>query len=360
MFKIRIFFIFLLLFAVNTFSQEKAAKINFDSTIFYFGEINEVDGNVNHTFIFTNTGNIPLNIYDVRSSCGCVSPKWTKEPVLPGETGSIEVVFNPARWPGPFNKSITVKSNAPEGYTVLRIKGNVIGKPLSVEDKYPYVSGNLRFETNHFAFSDIFHNHPKSLNYGVYNASDEKIKISFDDLPAHIFAISDPEILDSNEEGFIKIAYNPIIKNDWDFVMDKINILQNDKDVENNTFTLSANIIEDFSKMTSEDSLNAPSIFVKEKVHNFGNISKNVKTEFNFEIKNTGKSDLIIRKVHASCGCTIVEPEENIIKPGKTSFVKATFNTENLKGEQSKSITVISNDPINNKVVLKLKCNVQQ
>ena len=78
-------------------------------------------------FKFTNEGKTPLILNNVRSSCGCTVPSWTKEPVQPGSGGSIKVVYNTASI-GAFNKSVTVNSNAVNSTVLLQIKGNVVQK----------------------------------------------------------------------------------------------------------------------------------------------------------------------------------------------------------------------------------------
>lgn len=77
---------------------------------------------VTHEFKFTNSGKNPLVISKVDKSCGCTTPKWITEPVLPGKQGFVSATFNAAA-PGGFNKTVTVHSNA--GDKVLHIKGTV-------------------------------------------------------------------------------------------------------------------------------------------------------------------------------------------------------------------------------------------
>ncbi len=76
-------------------------------------------------FQFTNTGAVPLLIRDVRTSCGCMSVKWKKCPVKPGETGEIKVAFKPNSL-GVFLKTIEVYCNTLERVVNLKLRGNVI------------------------------------------------------------------------------------------------------------------------------------------------------------------------------------------------------------------------------------------
>jgi len=106
-------------------AQESEATIVFDKLVHDFGSIVKSDGPQTHSFEFTNTGNKPVAIQSVSASCGCTSPGWTKEPVAPGEKGTISVTYNPSGMTR-FNKSLTVRvtGGTPEE-VVLRVQGNV-------------------------------------------------------------------------------------------------------------------------------------------------------------------------------------------------------------------------------------------
>jgi hypothetical protein len=119
--------------AVNTVSfAQIGAKIEFlnkDNTIDYGTVTKETDSGL-RTFEFKNTGDAPLIITNVQSTCGCTVPTKPTEPILPGKTGKIDVKYNMN--PGPIRKTITVESNAVNvegGKIALKIKGEVIVKP---------------------------------------------------------------------------------------------------------------------------------------------------------------------------------------------------------------------------------------
>ncbi len=108
---------------------QKAAKIEFkakDNTIDY-GTVSKKNDNGVRSFEFTNTGNAPLIISNVLSTCGCTVPTKPEAPIMPGKTGKIEVKYSMI--PGPIRKTITVESNAVNyegGRVPLKIKGDVI------------------------------------------------------------------------------------------------------------------------------------------------------------------------------------------------------------------------------------------
>lgn len=107
---------------------QEAQTVKTDSIIFNklehdYGTI-EQGANGNCEFTFTNKGKEPLVLSNVKASCGCTVPQWTREPIEPGKTGVINVRYNTSLV-GNFNKSITVTSNAANSTVLLRIKGNV-------------------------------------------------------------------------------------------------------------------------------------------------------------------------------------------------------------------------------------------
>lgn len=129
---ITILFIGLISLSVN--AQDKIAKIEFKSDTIDYGTIEKGSDGV-RVFEFTNTGDAPLIISKVSSSCGCTIPKKPKDPILPGKTGEIEVKYDTNRV-NPIRKTITVISNAETPTVALKIKGLVVdSSKASVLDK---------------------------------------------------------------------------------------------------------------------------------------------------------------------------------------------------------------------------------
>lgn len=128
----KIFFVLVVLGFNSLLMAQTGAKIEFkakDNTIDY-GTVTKESDNGIRSFEFVNTGDAPLIITNVQSTCGCTVPSKPTEPILPGKTGKIDVKYNMN--PGPIRKTITVESNAvnyPNGTLSLKIKGEVIIKP---------------------------------------------------------------------------------------------------------------------------------------------------------------------------------------------------------------------------------------
>ncbi|NME72199.1 DUF1573 domain-containing protein [Flammeovirga aprica] len=117
--------LFLGLIGIVASAQDTAGPvITFEEKTYEFGDIHQGDV-VEHTFKFSNTGDTPLVITNVTTTCGCTAPKWPKEPIQPGDSGEILVKFNSRGKRGVQNKPITVYSNA-KSTTKISITTNVL------------------------------------------------------------------------------------------------------------------------------------------------------------------------------------------------------------------------------------------
>lgn len=109
--------------------KKEGAQMDFKTTEHNFGELQE-GPKATFDFVFTNTGNKPLILTDVKASCGCTTPEWPKEPIAPGASNKIKVEYNTQGRPGDFTKSITITSNLDDTTPkMIYIKGKVIGAP---------------------------------------------------------------------------------------------------------------------------------------------------------------------------------------------------------------------------------------
>jgi len=354
--RILLFSLTLSLMAVSAINaQEKNALISFKKTTNDFGTIKVDGGSVTCNFEFVNTGSIPLIVKRVATSCDCATSDWPKEPVVPGATGAIKVVFNPKNRPGAIDKTITVYSNALTSTVVLQLKGNVSEPPKTLEEIYSRIVGDFRFKTNHLSFNQVLVDEVKTDTLEFVCVAKEPVTIGYSTNGiSHMTIKFAPAVLKPNEKGLMIVSFDAKKRNDWGFVIDRINLTQNDKAIIGGLITISANIVENFSSLTQEQRDNAPRIEFAKISYDFGTVDEGQIVDYDFAFTNSGKTDLVIRKIKPSCGCTTVEPADKIIKPGKSSAFKASFNSKGFSGRNTKSITVISNDPTSPTIVLRM------
>ena len=137
---------FLLINFYNVFSMQASDyikhKVEKGQTIYAIGRLYEVSPveilklnpeaqngiEIGQIVLVPNTGKTPVVISNVQPSCGCTTPEWTREPVMPGKTGKVTASFNSAGRPGNFNKTVTVMNNGEVSQIVLAIQGSVAAK----------------------------------------------------------------------------------------------------------------------------------------------------------------------------------------------------------------------------------------
>ncbi|MEM7109131.1 MAG: DUF1573 domain-containing protein, partial [Bacteroidota bacterium] len=195
--KHKLFFFALLSMGSLLARAQITETLTFSEKNYDFGRIKEVDGPVIHEFSFINNGPDTVQITNVKASCGCTTPAWTREPVAPGQYGSIQAQYNPKNRPGAFNKNLTVTLNSSAELIRLFIKGYVEPKPKSIEDEFPVQMGAVRTKNRAFNFGRVkVTNDPVSKEFEIVNVSDSMIIFS-DSVakPAHIRVEFEPQLL---------------------------------------------------------------------------------------------------------------------------------------------------------------------
>jgi hypothetical protein len=312
--------------------------------------------------VFTNTGDQPVKISNVKASCGCTTPFWTREEVLPGESGKITARYNTRNRPGNFTKTLRITSNAEEANMVLYIKGNVEPRPRTIADDLPTLMGSMRVKYRSFNLGNMTTEKPVSKSFDVYNDSDSTLSFLVDQmvLPDHIDASFSPVTLAPKTKGTITITYDPALKNDLGYQSDRILLKTTDPKEKDKTMYVVATIEEFFPPMTEEELAMAPRLSINKKTHDFGKVEGGGVLETRFVLKNTGKQDLNIRKTKANCGCTVSRLEKDTLKPGESVSLDVTFNTQGRRGRQFKNVTIFSNDPTAPTQVITLKAELSQ
>ncbi|WP_051312966.1 DUF1573 domain-containing protein [Sporocytophaga myxococcoides] len=359
MVRITVIFTFLIFLTFQLFAQ--TGVLQFEETTFDFGSINEEKGPVSHEFKFTNKGSAPLVVSEVRASCGCTTPAWTKEPVMPGQTGVIKAQFDPTNRPGAFNKSLTITANTEPATNVVFIKGTVIPKPKTPTDEFPDTLGSLRVTSRYLNLGGLTTKEPVVREFGIYNDGETPVTFqAAQSVPKHMKVSVEPATLQPKHKGVIKITYDAKAKNDFGYVNDNFTLVSNDKKGGRKNINVVATINEYFPPMNPEQLSQAPRLSFDKTVHDFGPVKAGSISETEFEFTNTGKQDLIIRKVKASCGCTAGTPEKTLLKPGEKSKIKVTFNSAGREGAETKTVTIYSNDPQGSNQTLTIKAKVSK
>ncbi|MBN2862273.1 MAG: DUF1573 domain-containing protein, partial [Bacteroidales bacterium] len=178
----------------------------------------------------------------------------------------------------------------------------------------------------------------------------------------HLTLKANPETLKPGQKGIIEGTYDATKNNSWGNVSDMVRVALNGTVDQKSYYYVSANLVEDFSSLSKQDLENAPVFKLASTTVNLGKMAGSTEKEVEFKFTNDGKTDLMIRHIRSTCGCTAIQ-QGNLqagIKPGQSSSIKAVFNSGSYKGRVTKAIYVYTNDPKNSEVVLMLNAEVEQ
>lgn len=343
-------------------------EIRFENTTYDFGKIKEEGGKVTGRFVFTNVGNEPLELLNVRPGCGCTAANYSKGPIAPGEQGYIEATYNPYNRPGAFNKNIRVTTNEPRFVDnpnatphMIFIKGEVIKRPPTEFEVAGYKSGNgmVRIKV-----PDVSHNilNTQSVldTFYVRNFWNKSVSFKFEqpyEFVSEVYRSFGAE-LQPGQEGFFVLKYDASKRKAFGQVKDEIRFITNDSIEQTKRIHYAMNIKEDFSRLSPKQLKNAPVCLVSTANLDFGEMQKNSTKTMNFSIKNDGKSTLIIRGLQTSNSMYKVSSNMMEIPAGASAEVTVYIKAPGRSSTQNSSIEIITNDPNNSIQVVQVTAKV--
>lgn len=313
-----------------------------------FGAFSEDLGAVDAVFKLVNTSSEPIRIIEARATCGCTVPQYPKESIAPGDTALITATYLASGRPGKFSKNIYIRTSAqPSVRQTLTISGTVIGASSTLASRYPVVAGPLRLKTSTAAFGEVLRNKMKTVYIEAYNQSVDTVRPQLSGLPDYISARVVPEIVAPGEQAQIVLTLQTAEGPEWGINAGKFAFKPvADSETELEYFAI---VTEDFSRLTPGQRINAPVATLNPERVNLGELTSLQPVEMTFELKNTGKLPLEIRRVQtADAVLSDVKVSANKVKPGKAARITLTFNPANATSDFiAARLTVICNDPEN-------------
>lgn len=324
----------------------KTARMVFDGYTHDFGEIKEADGDMSHTFRFKNEGDLPLVINSVGVSCGCTTPQFAKEPLMPGHSAEMKITFDPTNRPGQFEKAINILSNDPRRNIQLTITGNVIPKPRTIQDDYPYhVSDGLRIADRNLVLDALPHGKANVRTVGIANGGKTLARISIDpsSFPSYLTVKPRKTTLAPGERSEIELTLNAPAdlwgKQKYSFPLVVNGVKQPDPVVVTATFT------EDFGALSRTELRMAARADYTLSFFHFSDQPQGKPLTRQFQITNGGENELIIRHIGPTGDRIRAKADKTVIKAGDTATLTVTLDTKGATGRLSEGITVVTNDP---------------
>ncbi len=303
-------------------------------------------------FSFKNTGSVPVIITRVQPVSSQLKAHWPQAPIAPGASSEISVTFLSSQLPETFNYGISVFSNAGNQREQLLLSGNIVDNPKKPDLLYKHNLGGLKFKSSAINLNTVYVDQVKKDTIYFFNGTDSTIRVEAKRLPAAVTVVIPQLEVAPGKKGVMYLTYDAAKKNDYGYQYESIILSINSDNTSRNRLNLSANIVEDFTKLSRQQLENAPVASFKETSIDFGDLKQGEKANCDFVLTNTGKSDLIIRKTKPGCGCTAITLGESTIAPGMSTTIRATFDSTAKSGRQYKSVTVITNDPQKPEMIL--------
>lgn len=340
--------------AAGTIGALAEPKVKFLSDTHDFGAFDENDGVVSCEFRYVNTGDEPLVIVAARATCGCTTPAYTKTPVEPGDTGVVEVKYNPSGRPGRFGKKVYVDFNTEIPRHTLMVKGVVIGSSNTLRGRYPIDAGPLKLRNSTLLMGEVTKGKSKSAFFEVYNATPDTLTPEWSNLPEGLKVTTSTPAIAPGEQATYTFYLVPEADDMYGIYTDTLTLHPSPAD-EPIKVDMVAIIDEDFSRMTPGQRANAPHIEIVERMVDFDIIDPDGgPVTGTFTIRNTGKDPLLLRRVYTTDRGVTVTASTDKVKKGKSATITVTADPQAIPSEiLNARISVITNDPDNPTTVIR-------
>lgn len=310
-----------------------------------FGAFDENDGLVKCRFSYINTGDEPLSIVASRATCGCTSSSYTKTPVEPGDTGYVEVTYNPTGRPGRFGKKVYVDFNTETPRQTLLIKGVVIGSSNTLRGRYPVDAGALKLRSDNVLLGEVTRGKSKTSFLEVYNATPDSLTPQWVGVPRGLKINTTTPTIGPGEQTTYTLYFVPEADM-YGIYTDSI-MLQASPVDEPVKINMIAIVDEDFSRLTPGQRRDAPIIEIENDLLDFGDIYRNGgPITRNFTIKNVGKNVMYLRRVYTTDPGITVTTTADKLKKGHEATIQVTVDPMAITSEiLNGRISIIVNDP---------------
>lgn len=328
-----------------------------------FGVIREQEGKAHCQLRVMNTGTEPLLIVKVQVGCGCTGIDYPEDPIMPGDTATVSLSYNPSGRPGQFTKQAIIFTNTDIKRTIVEISGNVIPTDATLDKEYPIRAGDLRISQRVIPFGELVKGKGSTLYLSAYNASTDTLLVSVNGAKPHIRPAVVPDTVPPARVTALTVHYASRYAPLWGLNVDTLIMecrpLSPTSTAAKGTADIQvmAQVMENFDNLTNKQRADAPVIAVDcDERLDFGTMKAGEVVTRTFTITNKGKERLAIRRlwVPQEEGITLSADRQEV-KRGKKATITVTVDTscqqENILNVP---LTLMSNDPDNPRVTIRL------
>ena len=326
-------------------AQDKIGNVlEVDKTVHNFGDIMLDSGPVSCTFTFKNISEKPVVVYNVVSSCGCTDVKWTKEPLRPGQSGTVSVTYSNDEGPYPFDKTITMYVSDIKKPVLLKVRGVSLAKAQPLEELYPATFGPLAMKSADLKCGNLEQGEQKSDAVMVANLSDKPADVTFGDVSEWLDIKVSPNPIPAR--GTAEMTYTVTASRDkWGKNTYQATPVVNGKGYGSN-INVTAFTRENFSSMSEEEKDKGPMPKFATSTFQAGKIRKGETVHAEFTMTNEGKRTFAVYKVDADAKCWS-HSDIPACKPGQKIKFRVHVDTSKMpEGEMLTIVTLTTNCPL--------------
>lgn len=336
----------LLIFMLYTLTATAQGKLLFAPSEWNFGTIREADGRVTHIFSGQNTGNKPVVILDVTTTCGCTAPEFSKQPILPGAKAQIKVTFDPANRPGTFAKDLVVYSVERQKIATLTVRGSVVARKKTPEELYPvHVGGGLRLTENMCAFTYVYQGRQVQSSIGFLNTSNRTVTLTLrPETSTGLLTLGYPRTIAPGQRGELNFSYLiPAEKPRYGTLNDTFAIQVDGKTSETALLVHGIGVDSPASVTLSR----APKAEIEKNIVKFGAVKHSASLRKEpLMILNQGTAALIVRAVEISGNFSTSLREGARIPAGGSATYEINLDpSQQDYGTLTGQMMIVTNDP---------------
>ena len=296
---------------------------------------------------FTNKGDKPLIIKEVKASCGCLDVSFPKTPIAAGARGEITLTFD-AKLLGSFYKEVEVMTDASDKPSYIAIQGTVVTEVHDYSEEFPIDLGNVRLVMNTIEFEDVNRGDHPSAELRILNADRTAFRPELMHLPPYLSAEYFPEDIPAGKVGTIRLTLDSEKLSTLGLNQTSIYLSRymGDKIGETNEILVSAILLPSFADMNEEALAKAPELSISESSVDMGAFNGKKTITRTIILTNTGQSDLHIHGVQVFNKAISVSIDKSTIRPGKSTKLKISVSSHYMgKSKGRMRVLLITDAP---------------
>lgn len=302
----------------------------------------------------TNSGNRPLIINKVLTSCGCAMVDYPKEGIPADGKAKLRVTYD-AKQMGHFNKQIGIYSNASKEPEMLTLRGVVVDEVVDFVGDFPYSLGELKVDTTEIMFDNVNSGDRPQAKIHVFNNSASTAQPVVMHLPGYLSAEVSPSKIAPGHSGVVTVTLNSTLLRDYGLSQTSVYLgfVPGDKVSSDNKIDVSAILLPSFHNLSESQLASAPKVQLSTTTLYLGSFEGKSKCKGEIIIQNTGKEVLVIDNLQMMAAGLELSLNTTKIAPGESARLKVTAIAKVLRRVKAKPrILLITNDPAQAKILI--------